>query len=256
MLFKIAKRVGERIASRSRKDWEREIAARMIQINGHRSLRQALATSPPGFILEIKRTSPTSTGVPLEIDVPSTVRTFCDCGAAAISVLTEEDYFQGSLVDLQAARSVVSAPILRKDFVIDSLQIAEAKAYGADAVLLIVALLADEQLKEYLRICDTTGLEAIVEVHTEKELQRAVDADAEIVGVNNRNLLTMKIDLEAGARILRMVPSHCLKISESGIRTPRDVLRMRDAGADAFLIGTAIMRAANMKAKIQELMTA
>jgi indole-3-glycerol phosphate synthase len=184
----------------------------------------------------------------------ATAKCLQTCGAAAISVLTEGDFFGGSLDDLADARRAVALPLLRKDFIVDKIQIAEAKAFGADAVLLIAALLPDNQLEEFVEFASSLRIDALVEIHDEPELGRAVDAGATIIGVNNRNLQTMTIDLSAGARLLQLIPDRCLRVAESGLRTRADVLMMRDSGANAFLIGTAVMLADDMETAIRKLM--
>lgn len=254
MLAEIADDVRNRLQSRSRQEWEREIEARMAHAKPVTRFRDAINGPGDRFIFEIKRTSPSSTTEPIDINVTERARLYELSGASAISVLTEPNYFGGTLADLESVRHAVTLPILRKDFIIDRLQIAEAKAYGASAVLLIVALLSEVQLREFIKHAEAHQLDALVEIHTEDELHRALDCGASIIGVNNRNLKTLEIDLECGANLLTQVPDNCICVAESGLKTNADIEIMRRAGANAFLIGTSIMHAPDPQTKIAELM--
>ena len=160
---------------------------------------------------------------------------------AALSVLTEEQYFLGSTRDLTVVYEAVELPLLRKDFILESYQIYEAVAAGADAVLLIVAILRDDDLRSMLDLCKHLRIAALVEVHTEEELERAIDAGAQIIGVNNRNLKTLEVNLETSFKLRAKMPRGCLAVSESGIKTAADLQRLREAGFDAVLIGERFM---------------
>ncbi|MEW5794816.1 MAG: indole-3-glycerol phosphate synthase TrpC [Candidatus Zixiibacteriota bacterium] len=254
MLSTIAESVRSQLSLRSYEGWEREIEALLKLRAGGIGFRKALKRGRENFILEIKRTSPSNHGVVHSVDVHATAACFQRCGAAAVSVLTEGQYFGGSLADLATARESVTLPLLRKDFIVDKLQIAEAKAYGADAVLLITAILSDHELRTFIEFAASIQIDALVEVHSEAELARAVDAGAGIIGVNSRDLHTMKVDLSSAAQLLRQVPDHCVRIAESGLKLRSDIVMMRDAGADAFLVGSSVMHADNMTEKIAELM--
>jgi indole-3-glycerol phosphate synthase len=164
-------------------------------------------------------------------------------GAAALSVLTEEQFFLGSLDDLTEARGAVSLPVLRKDFILDSYQVYESVAAGADALLLIVAALPDEDLRTLLALSDRLRVAALVEVHTAEELDRALAAGAKIVGINNRDLKTLNVDLEVSLRLRPKIPAGCVAVSESGIRGPAELKRLAEAGYDAVLIGERLMTA-------------
>ncbi|MFH2055034.1 MAG: indole-3-glycerol phosphate synthase TrpC [bacterium] len=254
MLEQIAAKVKERVISRSRAQWRAEIESRLLDAPPVRNFKAALSRLDPDFIFEIKRRSPSNGDRPLEIDVTQLGQLYQHEGASCISVLTEPDYFAGSLSDLHAVRQAVQIPVLRKDFIIDELQIAEARAHGADAVLLIVSLLTTEQLAEYIHYCREIEVAALVEIHHEAELEQALAANDDIIGVNNRNLATLEIDLGVGEHLLSLIPSDRLRVAESGISSREDVLRLRRAGADAFLIGSAIMRAEDRHLKIRELL--
>jgi len=254
VLEQIAKRVRKRIESRSRKVWRSEIEAHLLEAAPVRDFRTALSGPDPDFIFEIKRQSPSNGAKTLELDPAAVAQLYQRQGASCISVLTEPEFFAGSLADLRAVRAVVQLPLLRKDFTIDEFQIAEARAHGADAVLLIVALLSEQQLAEFLHYCREIDMAALVEVHSESELEAAINAGADIIGVNNRNLGTLAIDLAVGEQLLPLIPSSCVRIAESGIVSRPDVLRLRQSGADAFLVGSAVMRALNREQKIRELL--
>jgi indole-3-glycerol phosphate synthase len=210
----------------------------------------ALRAGPTvALIAEVKRRSPSAGELSSGVDGPEgaaeVALRYEAAGAAAISVLTEPDHFGGSLSDLETVRSAVSCPLLRKDFVVDPLQIVEAKAAGAAAVLLIARILDDAELRDYAAVAGELGLAALVEVHDESELERALAAGASIIGINNRNLDTFETDLETTARLASQCPGDRLLVSESGIRAPADVARVAAAGAAAVLVGESLMRAAD-----------
>ena len=193
-------------------------------------------------IAEIKKASP-SAGVIVESFSPTEIaKNYERAGANAISVLTDTKFFQGKLQHLKDVRSAVSLPLLRKDFIWDRAQIAESAANGADAILLIVAALTQDQLVRLLKGAKEFRLDALVEVHSIDELQRALEAGAEIVGINNRNLATFDVDLAVTEKLCRDVPDEIILVSESGIKTPEDVARVKACGVDAILVGEALMR--------------
>lgn len=254
MLDAIVTKVRADIESRSRRDWESEIAARAATTAVRQAQFGTMISRPGGqLILEIKRKSPSAGELAPDVNVVSVAQAYEQHGAAAISVLTEQEHFGGSLSDLLQATASVSIPVLRKDFIVDPLQIREAAALGASAVLLIVAILDHQELRQFLRLAEELQLDALVEVHDEFELSRALAANARIIGVNNRNLKSMTIDLSTGERILKRIPSDIIKVAESGIRTRADVLRMQSAGAHACLVGTSLMTAGDIGTKIKEL---
>ena len=254
MLESIVSKVRAGIQDGSRSEWEKEIERNVQQTVIKRQDFGAMIGKPGGqFIFEIKRKAPSSGELAMDIDVVSTARAYEQHGAAAISILTEHEHFGGSLADLQQAAQNVSIPVLRKDFIVDPLQIHEAAALGASAVLLIVAILDHQELRQFLRLAEELHLDALVEVHDEFELSRGLAANARIIGVNNRNLKSMSIDLATGERILKRIPTEIIKVAESGIRTRDDVVRMQSAGAQACLIGTSLMKADDIGRKIEEL---
>ena len=207
-------------------------------------------------IAEVKRSSP-SKGALAEIPDPAALAAdYAAGGAAAISVLTERRRFGGSLEDLRAVRRQVSVPVLRKDFIVTPYQLWEARAAGADLALLIVAALDQRDLESLLAECRTLGLTALVEVHDEAEAARAVAAGAELVGVNNRNLKTLEVDRDTFARVAATLPDHVVKVAESGIRDAADVAAVARSGADVVLVGEALVKGADPRAAVAELVAA
>src|SRR5438132_4544221 len=193
-------------------------------------------------IAEVKKASPSAGVITKTFEPVEIAKNYEGAGANAISVLTDSKFFQGSLVHLRNVRDAVSLPLLRKDFIWDRAQIAESAANGADAILLIVAALAQDQLVRLLKGAKEFRLDALVEVHGIDELQRALEAGTEIVGINNRNLATFDVDLAVTEELCREVPDEIILVSESGIRTPQDVARVRACGVDAILVGEGLMR--------------
>ena len=203
----------------------------------------ALRAAGMSFICEVKKASPSKGVIAQEFDYLAIARAYERAGAAAISVLTEPEYFQGSDRSLQEIAAAVSIPVLRKDFVVDVYQVYEARLLGAAAVLLIVALLDEATLREYIACAHNLGLSALVEVHDEEELTRALDAGARIIGVNNRDLHTFEVDIRTSLRLRPLAPDSALFVAESGIRTRADVEQLERGGVDAVLIGESLMRA-------------
>jgi indole-3-glycerol phosphate synthase len=181
--------------------------------------------------------------------------TYATNGAAALSVLTDEKFFQGSLNDLSVARAAAGVPALRKDFIVDSYQVYEARAAGADAVLLIVAALRLDQMQELHELIHSLGMTALVEVHDEAEVEIALQIDPKLIGVNNRNLHDFSVDLQTTERLRKCIPANIALVAESGIHTANDVARVRDMGVDAILVGEALVTASDVGAKVRELVT-
>jgi indole-3-glycerol phosphate synthase len=206
-----------------------------------RDFRGALTRGEWNIIAELKKASPSRGLLREEYEPAALAPLFEQAGAAAISVLTEEDFFQGSLAHLKEARRAAQIPILRKDFIVDPWQVWEARAAGADSFLLIVAILTDDELGELLALGRQLQMEPLVEVHTREELDRAVAAGASIIGVNNRNLRSFEVRLETSFELVEAVPRDCIAVSESGIRSRDDLERLVRAGFHAFLIGEHLM---------------
>jgi indole-3-glycerol phosphate synthase len=210
-----------------------------------RGFRAALAVEGVRVIAECKRRSPSRGVLRSAYDPAAIARAYASAGAAAISVLTEPTFFDGALDHLREVRRAVGVPVLRKDFIVDAYQLLEARAAGADAVLLIVAALGDDALVALSGAARDLGLDVLVEVHDERELDRALEAGATLVGVNNRNLRTLAVDVDASFRLAARMPAGVLSVAESGLRTGEDVRRLREVGYRAFLIGERFMSAAD-----------
>ena len=208
------------------------------------------------MIAEVKKASPSKGIIREDFDPLAIARTYAANGAACLSVLTDAPYFKGKLEYLHQIRAVVATPLLRKDFIVDPWQIYESRVEGADAVLLIVAALCKTDLREFLAVAGENQLAAIVEVHDREELDEALDAGADLIGVNNRDLHTFRTTLDVTLELLKSRPADrdILFVSESGISTRADVLKLQDAGVDAVLVGESLMREADIGAKVRELL--
>jgi indole-3-glycerol phosphate synthase len=218
-----------------------------------RDFRQALRRKGVALIAECKERSPSGGLLQRPYDPVRLARRFAANGAAAVSVLTEPEFFGGSLDHLQAVRAAVEVPVLCKDFIIDPIQVFSARAVGADAVLLIVGVLDDAALRDLQALAMRLSMQAVVEVHSEEELDRALRADAIIIGINNRDLTKMKTDRETTVRLRSLIPDGRVVISESGIATRADIDELGRLGVDAVLVGEALLRATDIDAKVREL---
>lgn len=218
-----------------------------------RDFAGSLARNQINVIAEIKKASPSAGVLRRDFEPVALARSFDQAGAAALSVLTEEENFQGALAHLRDARAAVELPVLRKDFIVDSYQVWEARAANADSFLLIAAALDDAPLADLLALGRELGMEALVEVHTAEELRRVLAVGARIVGVNNRNLHTLEVRLETSLELVEMIPDNHIAVSESGLGSPEDLRRLRAAGFDAFLIGESLMREAEPGAALRYL---
>ncbi len=219
-----------------------------------RDFAGALRGEGISLIAEVKRASPSRGPLRLDLDAASLARVYREAGAAAISVLTEPEYFLGSLDDLKAVRAQVDIPVLRKDFVIDPYQVYEARAFGADAVLLIVNILTENELKALLETVHGAGMTALVEVHTQDELMKAWDLSPKVIGINNRNLMDFSVDLQTTLDLRLLVPSDVVVVSESGIHSRDDVLKLQEGGVDAMLVGESLVTSPDPASKIGELL--
>jgi indole-3-glycerol phosphate synthase len=219
---------------------------RRAEIHVPRGFRRAIeekSRDGVAVIAELKKASPSKGLIRPEFYVEELAKELETAGAAALSVLTDEEFFQGSLENLRRASAVVTVPCLRKDFIVDEFQLLEAQANCADAVLLIVAALTQDELAALARGARALGLDVLCEVHDEGELQRALDAGCDLIGVNTRDLRTFKVDAETAFRLAEKLPKDVLRVAESGIRSAEDIARLRMAGYQAFLIGESLMRA-------------
>ena len=214
---------------------------------------QTCALPISNIIAELKKASPSKGVIRPDFEPVTLAKSLADARAAALSVLTEEDFFQGDISHLANARKAVRVPVLRKDFIFDSWQVWEARSAGADSFLLIAAILDDDTLHELLTAGRTLGMEALVEVHNRVELRRASDASARVIGVNNRDLKTFEVQLETSLELAEFLPGDCIAVSESGIRTAADIARLRGAGFSAFLIGEQLMQSPDPAAALRAL---
>jgi indole-3-glycerol phosphate synthase len=212
-----------------------------------RDLAEALRAKSPAIIAEIKKASPSKGLLTSDFRPAANAMEYAAGGAAALSVLTDARFFQGSLADLNIARSVVDLPALRKDFTISEYHVVEAAAYGADAILLIAAILTRDQLRSYRSLAGTFGMAALVEVHDEAELDDALESGAAIIGVNNRNLHTFQVTLDTSLKLAERIPDTVIKVSESGIENRTQIAQLQSAGFQAFLIGEHLMRSGSAR---------
>jgi indole-3-glycerol phosphate synthase len=257
ILDKIAAHKKDEIQKSKKRHPQEVLEKRIAGLNATRNFKAALTHEDRiALIAEIKKASPSAGILRDDFDAMKIAQTYEKEGADAISILTDEAFFQGSLVTLSLIKEMSSLPLLRKDFIIDPYQIYEARAFGADAILLIVSLVAPDTLRSYLKIAQSLGLAALVEVHTEEELHIAVDAGTDIIGINNRTLHTFAVDMENTLQLLPKLPKNVLCVSESGINNADDIKKLRRIGVDAVLVGTAFMKAKNIAEKIRELRSA
>jgi indole-3-glycerol phosphate synthase len=229
------------------------VQAKVATAPSPRDFAAALRAPGVSLIAEVKRASPSKGVLRHDFDAVALAREYERSGASAVSVLTDGHFFQGNLSHLQAVRQNVGLPVLRKDFVLDPYQVYEARATGADAVLLIVAALNDTALKALHHLVQQLGMVALIEVHNDTELERALKIDPHIVGVNNRDLRTFQVSLETTARLRPLIPPEVVLVSESGVHTRDNVARLAAAGADAMLVGEALVRAREVGPKVREL---
>lgn len=228
-----------------------ELRAQALLRNDFRPFGSAINRYPLGLVAEIKKASPSAGLIVEDFDPVRIARAYQSGGANAISVLTDEQFFQGHLSYLTQVREAVPLPLLRKDFILHEVQIYEAVCAGADAILLIVAALDRRELKRLSQIATDLQLEVLVEVHDMRELDIAMDADAWVIGINNRDLITFDVDLATSEKLAEQVPDEIVLISESGIKTPEDARRVSDCGCNAILVGESLMRAEDVRATIE-----
>lgn len=235
-----------------RKQWERQAAEACA---GRRDFRRALASRTPAIIAEIKKASPSKGLLAANFNPSQLAPQYQSGGAAALSVLTDRAFFQGSLADLASARAACALPVLRKDFTLDENHVMEAAAGAADAILLIAAILETPQISSLAALAASYRMASLVEVHDEQDLRKAIDAGAEIIGVNNRDLNTFEVTLETSLRLAPCIPGGVLKVSESGIACAADIERLANAGIQAFLVGEHLMKSGDPAAALRALLT-
>lgn len=254
ILEKIAAAAKIRVEKAKKVISEQDMIEQALQMEkGEFLFEKALRKDGISFICEVKKASPSKGLIAEQFPYLEIAEEYEEAGAAAISVLTEPDFFMGADIYLKEIRSRVKLPLLRKDFTVDAYQIYEAKTIGADAILLICALLDTKTLRTYINIAHSLGLSALVEAHTEKEIESALEAGAKIIGVNNRNLKTFEVDINTCVRLRKNVPGNKLFVAESGIKTAEDVRIISSAGVDAVLIGETLMKSRNKKEMLYRL---
>lgn len=254
ILDQLADHAQERVAAAVSVHPRAEVESRAVALpKGNFAFENALKTDDIAFICECKKASPSKGLIAPDFPYLQIAKEYETAGANCISVLTEPKWFLGSDEYLREIASAVSIPCIRKDFTVDEYMIYEAKLLGASAVLLICSILSEEQLKDYMDICDGLGLSALVEAHSEAELETALRANARMVGVNNRNLNDFSVDTDNSRRLRAMAPREVLFVSESGVKTAEDIQKLREIGADAVLVGETLMRAEDKRAKLNEL---
>jgi indole-3-glycerol phosphate synthase len=231
-------------------EWERQAEVRRYS---RRDFCAALVSRTPAIIAEVKKASPSKGVLNADFDPVRFACAYQRGGAAAISVLTDERFFQGGLEDLQRARAAIELPVLRKDFTIAPEHVLEAAAHGADAILLIAAILSEREMRDFREAAAQFGMAALVEVHHRSELDAAIHSGAEIIGVNNRDLTTFEVSLDTSLRLAEAMPDGVLRVSESGIHEPADIARLRATGYSAFLVGEHLMKSGNPAAALARL---
>ncbi len=248
ILLKILRRKREEIDQRRRERGQRELLRRIEQAGDTprgfvQAIEAHIAGGRPAVIAEIKKASPSKGVLRADFQPAAIARSYAAAGAACLSVLTDVDFFQGADAYLQQARAACSLPVLRKDFIIDDYQVCEARALGADCILLIAAALDDAAMSGLASLARQLGMDVLVEVHDAGELERALKLDLPLIGINNRNLRTFEVSLQTTLDLLEAIPPGCTVVTESGIVQPEDVVLMREHGVHAFLVGEAFMRA-------------
>ncbi|HIJ65490.1 MAG TPA: indole-3-glycerol phosphate synthase TrpC [Candidatus Hydrogenedentes bacterium] len=256
ILDEICRHKREEVAARKRSVPLDELLEQIQRAYPVRDFRNALRIEGISLIAEVKRASPSRGVLIEELDVMALAGLYEQTGARAISVLTDARFFHGSLDDLIAIRRDVTVPCLRKDFTIDEYQIYEARAAHADAVLLIVRVLSDQQIKDYLALTSELHMAALVETHDKNEIERALNAGAHIIGINNRDLSTFTVNIDTTLELRKIVPGGNVLVSESGIQTRDHVRMLEDGGVDAILVGEALVTSDNISEKIHELLGA
>lgn len=254
ILDRLAAYAQERVTAAKQNISVEELKERAVSLpRGDFAFEKALKKDDIAFICECKKASPSKGVIAGDFPYLQIAKAYESAGADCISVLTEPKWFLGSDRYLQEIAAAVHIPCLRKDFTVDAYMLYEAKCLGAAAVLLICSILNEEQIKAYIKICDTLGLSALVEAHDEAEVKTALRCGARIIGVNNRNLKDFSVDTDNSRRLRRLIPKDVVFVSESGVKTPEDVQLLREVGADAVLIGETLMRAADKKQILNEL---
>ncbi|MFH1191443.1 MAG: indole-3-glycerol phosphate synthase TrpC [Candidatus Omnitrophota bacterium] len=255
ILKQIVAKKKERIILAKQQLSQEDLIAKLAGLPATRGFKEAVSKPKQiALIAEIKQASPSRGMMNQSFNLEKIAQSYQEAGVQAVSVLTEEDFFRGSLAYLNQVKNIVKAPILRKDFILESYQVYESRYFGADAILLIADLLTKDKLVEFMRIADSLGLDYIVEVHDEKELKKVLSLKVPIIGINNRNLRTLEVDFKITEKLFILVPRDKIVVVESGIKSSQDVLFLKILGASAVLIGTVFMESSDIKAKVEEVM--
>jgi indole-3-glycerol phosphate synthase len=254
-LKQIVAKKKERIILAKQQLSQEELVAKLAGLAPTRPFKEAISKPKQiALIAEIKQASPSKGIIRQNFNLEEIARIYQEAGVQAVSVLTEEDFFGGNPAYLSQVKNIVNAPILRKDFILDSYQVYESRYYGADAILLIADLLTKDKLVEFMQIADSLGLDYLVEVHDEKELKKVLGLKVPIIGINNRNLHTLEVDFKTTEKLFTLIPKDKIVVVESGIKNYQDILFLKILGASGVLIGTAFMEAEDIKGKVQEVM--
>lgn len=255
MLDKIIAQKREEVEQRKKVATTGYLQERITNQKPALDIAPALKSDHIRLIAEVKQASPSRGVLSHNFNSTELARTYAEGGAAAISVLTEANYFMGSIEHLAAIKEVVGLPLLRKDFIFDPYQVYESRAYGADALLLIAAILSQGQLEELVSLSHSLGLKCLVEVHNEGEVERAILSKSEIIGINNRDLNTFAVDINTTRRLRPLIPKEKIVVSESGIKSRKDMEKLAKWGVDAVLVGEALVTAGDVRAKMKELLS-
>ena len=255
ILKQIVAKKKERILLAQQQLSQEDLMAKLAGLPATRPFKEAISKPKQiSLIAEIKQSSPSKGVIRQNFNLEEIARSYQEAGVQAVSVLTEEDFFNGNLAYLNQVKNIVTVPVLRKDFILDSYQVYESRYFGADAILLIADLLTKDKLVELMQIADTLGLDYLVEVHDEKELKKVLGLKVPIIGINNRSLRTLEIDFKTTEKLFTLIPKDKVVVVESGIKNSQDILFLKILGASAVLIGTAFMEAENIRSKVEEIM--
>ncbi|MCX5694025.1 MAG: indole-3-glycerol phosphate synthase TrpC [Candidatus Omnitrophica bacterium] len=254
-LKQIVAKKKERIILAKQQLSQEDLMTKLADLPATRLFKEAISKPKQiALIAEIKQTSPSAGVIRQNFNLEEIAKSYQDAGVQAVSVLTEEDFFNGNLSYLNQVKNIVSVPILRKDFILEGYQVYESRYFGADAILLIADLLTKDKLVELMQIADTLGLDYIVEVHDEKELKKVLNLKVPIIGINNRNLRTLEVDFKTTEKLFTLIPREKIVVVESGIKNAQDILFLKILGASSVLIGSVFMEAADIKTKVEEVM--
>ena len=255
ILKQIVAKKNQRILMAKQQFSQEDLIAKIAGLPATRPFKEAISKPKQiSLIAEIKQASPSGGIIRQDFNLEQIARFYQEAGVQAVSVLTEEDFFNGNLAYLNQIKNIFTGPILRKDFILEGYQVYESRYYGADAILLIVDLLTKDKLAELMQIADNLGLDCLVEVHDEKELKKVLSLKVPIIGINNRSLRSLEVDFKTTEKLFPLIPREKIVVVESGIKNYQDVLFLKILGASSVLIGTAFMECADIKSKVEEVM--